>query len=63
MQKKITIDFAEDGSIKIEGHGFRGVECDKAMAEIEKSLGTQTSRKNKPEYLAQAVAAAQHARN
>ena len=63
MSKQITIDFLEDGSIKMDGQGFRGVECDRAMAEIEKSLGTQTSRKNKPEYLAQAVAAAQHARN
>ena len=63
MSKQITVDFAEDGSIKIEGHGFKGVECDKAMAEIEKSLGTQTSRKNKAEFHAQTTAASQHERN
>ena len=63
MSKQITIDFAEDGSIVMDGKGFRGVECDRAMAEIEKSLGTQTSRKNKAEYLAQTVVNAQHARN
>ena len=63
MSKSITVDFAEDGSIKIEGHGFKGVECDKAMAEIEKSLGTQTSRKNKAEYSTVAASTSQHARN
>ena len=50
MTKQITVDFAEDGSIKIEGHGFRGVECDAAMSALEKALGVQTSRQNKPEY-------------
>ena len=63
MTKQITIDFLEDGSIKMDGQGFRGVECDKAMAEIEKSLGTQTSRKNKAEYSTMTTSTAQHARN
>ena len=62
MTKQITIDFAEDGSIKMDGQGFRGVECDKAMAELEKALGTQTSRQNKPDYHA-AQTTNIHARN
>jgi len=62
MSKEITIDFEDDGSIKIEGKNFKGAECDAAMAHFEKALGTQTSRKNKPEYHA-AQSVSQHARN
>jgi hypothetical protein len=62
--KSITIDFAEDGSIKMEGSGFKGIECDKAMEKLEQSLGTKESRTNKPEYSqAQAQSARATARN
>lgn len=48
--KKIIIDFAEDGSLDMEGHGFSGTDCDKAMKAIEDALGVQTARRNKAEY-------------
>jgi hypothetical protein len=51
----VTID--NDGNVTMEGVGFKGTACDKAMAEIEKSLGIQTKRVNKPEYSAFASAA------
>jgi hypothetical protein len=48
--KEIEIRVGADGSIEVEGHGFKGIECDKALAAIEAELGTTTSRVNKPEY-------------
>ena len=50
--KTITIDFNADGTIEMEGKGFVGMECDKAMGHFEKALGSVKARKNKPEYSA-----------
>ena len=50
MDKKITIDFNADGSVTMEGHNFKGVECDKAMKAFEDALGVTTKRVNKPDY-------------
>lgn len=63
MSKSITIDFNADGSIKMEGHNFKGAECDKAMAQLEKSLGKVTDRKNKPEFHQQSATSATYAKN
>lgn len=57
--KQITIDFLPDGSIEMDGQGFKGVECDKAMAVFEKALGVVKTRKNKPEYQQRAAQGAQ----
>lgn len=48
--KQIIVTVEPDGSIKIEGKGFVGAECDKAMAAFEKALGQEAKRTNKPEY-------------
>lgn len=49
-QKKIVIDIDPEGNCSIEGEGFIGPECSHFMNEIEESLGTTTSEKEKPEY-------------
>lgn len=50
MAKKITITIDEDGNCQIEGHGFHGPACDRAIREIEQALGTRTAVRLKPEY-------------
>ena len=50
MAKSIVIEFDENGDCSIEGEGFAGPECDKALSEIETALGQTTSRTKKPEY-------------
>ena len=51
--KQITIEIGSDGSVKIEGSGFVGKACDKAMAEIERALGVTKKRTNKGDYYRQ----------
>ncbi len=51
MAKSIVIQFDENGDCSIEGQGFVGPECDKALREIETALGQTTSRAKKPEYM------------
>jgi hypothetical protein len=48
--KEIILDFDPEGEVKIEGKGFQGKECDKDMEFLEKALGVETGRQNKPEY-------------
>ncbi len=50
MRKQIVIDVDPEGNCSIDGIGFVGVECSHFIDEIQKSLGKQTSIKNKPEY-------------
>ena len=50
MGKKIVVEINEDGDCSIEGHGFHGPDCDRAIREIEAALGTRTSTRCKPEY-------------
>ena len=47
-KKYIEIEISEDGSIKIEAHGFNGVGCREATKQIEINLGSVTARKDKP---------------
>jgi hypothetical protein len=49
-QIKVIID--ADGNVIMEGIGFKGTACDKAMSALEAAIGIQTSRVNKPEYAA-----------
>jgi hypothetical protein len=51
MAKTIVIEFDENGDCSIEGQGFVGPACDKALAEIEKALGQAIRRTKKPEYM------------
>lgn len=48
--KKITILVDEDGNAQLEGHGFIGAECDRAMQEVSQALGERTAVQHKPEY-------------
>lgn len=48
--KTIQVTVAPDGSIKIEGVGFKGAECEKATKFLEDALGVTADRKRKPEY-------------
>lgn len=50
----ITIDFAVDGSAKVEAHNFTGSSCTEATAYLEKALGMgQGQRKRKAEFYKQ----------
>ena len=53
MAKSIVIEFDDNGDCSIEGEGFVGPECDRALREIERALGQTTSRTMKPEYAQQ----------
>jgi hypothetical protein len=48
--KKVTIIVDEEGNCQLEGHGFIGTECDRAMQEISQALGERTAIQHKPEY-------------
>ena len=50
MAKTIVIEFDENGDCSIEGQGFVGPECDRALSEIETALGQTTNRTKKPEF-------------
>ena len=50
MAKSIVIEFDDNGDCSIEGQGFVGPACDKALREIESALGRTTNRTKKPEY-------------
>lgn len=48
--KTITIDIDPYGNPTIEGHGFHGTECNKAMDAYEQAFdATDSQKKNKPE--------------
>ena len=47
MSKSIIIDCYPDGSIKMEGAGFKGRECDAEMAVFEKTLGSVKAKQYK----------------
>lgn len=49
--KQVILTFNEDGSAKVEAHGFKGKGCEQATAPFEAVLGLDTSgRVKKPEY-------------
>lgn len=47
--KEIIINCKVDGTVELEGKGFKGAECNKFMAFFENALGKILGRKNKPE--------------
>ena len=48
--KTIDVIVGPDGGIKIEATGFKGADCEKATAFLEKALGTVGKKTRKPEY-------------
>jgi fatty acid/phospholipid biosynthesis enzyme len=48
--KEIIVTIKKDGTTEIEGKGFVGNACDKAMEPIEKALGKVAKKKLKSEY-------------
>jgi len=49
-QRTIEVVIGPDGSLKIEALGFKGADCEKATAFLEKALGRISGRSKKPEY-------------
>ena len=51
-QKHVEVTINPDGTVSVEGHGFHGAECQRAMTEIVTALGggEVTHLKRKPEF-------------
>lgn len=54
MAKTIEVIVQPTGEVKIDALGFKGADCEKATAFLEKALGQTMSKQKKPEYHAQA---------
>ncbi len=54
MAKTIEVVVNTDGGIRIDAVGFKGADCEKATAFLEKALGTVKGKQKKPEYYRQA---------
>jgi hypothetical protein len=54
MAKTIEVIVNPMGEVKIDAVGFKGADCEKATAFLEKALGQTTSKQKKPELHAQA---------
>ena len=50
MAKTIEVVVGTQGEIKIDAAGFKGADCEKATAFLEKALGTVKGKTKKPEY-------------
>jgi hypothetical protein len=50
MQKTIEIIVSPTGDISIDAVGFKGADCEKATAYLEKALGVVAGKTKKPEY-------------
>lgn len=49
--KEIIIDIMEDGSVHMEGKGFKGPECEKFINELSAAFGGRVTKSlHKPEY-------------
>jgi hypothetical protein len=49
-RKTIEVVVGPDGAIKIEAMGFKGADCERATAFLEKALGRISGRSKKSEY-------------
>ena len=54
MPKTIQIIVSPTGDITIDAVGFKGADCERATAYLEKALGMQNRKVKKPEYRQQA---------
>jgi len=50
MKPSITVEVSPTGDIQIEGHGFKGPECELATRFLEQALGIVRAKTRKPEY-------------
>ena len=50
MAKTIEVIVDTGGGIRIDAVGFKGADCEKATAFLEKALGTVKGKTRKPEY-------------
>ena len=50
MAKTIEVVVNPDGGIRIDAVGFKGADCEKATAFLEKALGQVKARQKKPEF-------------
>jgi hypothetical protein len=50
MAKTIEVVVNTGGEIKIDAVGFKGADCERATAFLEKALGNVKGRTKKPEY-------------
>ena len=48
--RTIEVIVMPDGSLKIDALGFKGADCEKATAFLEKALGQVKGKQKKPEY-------------
>ena len=55
MKEHILIDVTITGEVIIEGVGFKGNACDKALKAFEEAAGVVKSKKKKPEYYSTAT--------
>ena len=49
MQKSIEIIVSPSGEVSIDAVGFKGADCEKATAYLEKALGVVVNKSKKPE--------------
>ena len=49
-RKTIEEAIGPDGSLKIEAVGFKGADCERATAFLERALGRISGRRKKSEY-------------
>ena len=50
MKRTIEIIIGPGGEIKIDAIGFKGADCEKATAFLEKALGVVGQKSKKPEF-------------
>ena len=50
MAKTIEVIVGTGGEIKIDAVGFKGADCERATAFLEKALGAVKTRRKKPEF-------------
>jgi hypothetical protein len=51
--RTIEVIVQPDGQLKIDAVGFKGADCEKATAFLEKALGQVKGKAKKPEYYRQ----------
>ena len=55
MNRMITVIVSPAGEVQIDAIGFKGADCEKATAFLEKALGITLTRKRKADYYQIAV--------
>lgn len=50
MKRTIELVISPTGELRLDAVGFKGPDCEKATAFLEKALGQIAKRERKPEY-------------